>query len=68
MAATCTLDFEHLKHSNLQFSAIIIQESWLYQNDDVTLFKRDDYTAMYIYITSKNFIYPRWTGEFDIFT
>ena len=37
---------ENLKQSNLQFSAIIIQESWLSQNDDVALFKLDDYTCI----------------------
>ena len=37
---------ENLKQSNLQFSAIIIQESWLSQNDDVASFKLDDYTCI----------------------
>ena len=37
---------ENLKQNNLQFSAIIIQESWLSQNDDVALFKLDDYTCI----------------------
>ena len=37
---------ENLKQSNLKFSAIIIQESWLSQNDDVALFKLDDYTCI----------------------
>ena len=33
---------KNLKQSNLQFSTIIIQESWLSQNDDVALFKFDE--------------------------
>ena len=37
---------ENLKQSNLQFSAIIIQESWLSQNDDVAFFTLDDYTCI----------------------
>ena len=37
---------EYTKQSSLQFNVFIIQERWLSQNDNVALFKLDDYTCV----------------------
>ena len=37
---------EYTKQSSLHFNAFIIQERWLSQNDNVALFKLDDYTCV----------------------